>query len=510
MDENYKKDAFLKKVKENVPGILYSTEVAKELEETNKKEFPRIAIIAKNIKDENNNKETVLAYVYKYREAFCDFDIILGLLHQKSIDKEMMENIENLLRDQLKLNVNKDSDFISYENLVKYINEKDIPFEFTLEGLDILSTKRSNKIIQKTFVDSKDSSELLCLYNKEEIKEKESNMPNIINMKEQVNRHIEEERKRQIEEANKKKLEELELKRQALEMKKEKRRIEEEQAKQKSWMFRRTKILDTFTSLQKESFFKGERIAHLMEKCDTDVSTKKNIVEDYLFETYLKKEEESTPKDKIKQIILEEYLKIKERYIADIAIKELEQKENVELEKITDNNPITNYKAFFKHIYNGNELAATTVLKFTKVNFDELKQFFEDSNVNEELSEYLRLKENAIYDKDEDKSKSQYILNDFLVHCNVDANTEEYKKIERIVLGVFENVEEEVNKNNEKDIKLYNHYAEKNGIYAWKASINKENSKKQKATSNVIEKIAEGYYTDEIIEIDNEEHDIDM
>lgn len=488
-------DEKLKRYAKECKQIIYSTQIF------SREEKPKL-ILRDLVNDEGKN---VWAIILKY-EVSEDVpqEVIIGTLDNTSERKEKAIDIIGFIRGQLEENTNSEVGYRNYETLADYVQNGRVPFTLTMEGKDILATKsKENIAIARTYFENR-QGKMECLFAKED---------------------LEKMKKTKVSELSK---------------------YMQQQKIIGRWNESREKILAKFkTEEERQKFLKGEEIAKIMQGAEiTDEDTqkdreekmnnKKEMVVDYLLDSYEEKEDDIQDKssqDEIKRsaknTLLVGYLRLKEKGFAidaNIALEGLEgnvyqkieqQKGEVVLEDFKKIELFQNYQKFFNLVKSGRDWNARIfATKLVKLDFNILRQIFEKfSDQDKELQEYITLKQKMLEETQAnniENSGEQYPsvreLNKFLLDSSIREKTKEDE--EYIISGIFEQAKEEMLQANADAIDSYNYYAEKFGIYACpipkvrKENKNNEVEDKQKEKKDLeLEKLYK--FADKIIEESN-------
>lgn len=489
--------------------IPYSTKVYGENEEEIK---PKI--ILKNLKGEDENKKTisktVLILKYKTLEG-VPIEAIIGNVNGINDRKNKIEKIIELIENQLRDNAKKEEGYKDYTELVDYKTTVKFPIEFTLEGLEILSSKDSREIpIERTYR---------------------------INENERVEKLFSD---KELEEKKKWKIPEV--------------------VKYQLWQEGRDAILKGFRGEKsREAFLKGEKIAQIMKgieiaegdtekELETKEKNKRKFVTDYLLDVYDGKikskhdAEQPIENENIKEIrerveysinskdidkrmrtqleqikaqldllgkknivdeqnskdekkddeieLLNEYLKIKEKGLAidiNILLEDFEDKMTREIQRQLDEQEekqdveispkdykqikvLQNYQHFFNFVKKGMDRTSRFyAIKEENLNFELLEKLFEKRNMQEAI-QYIRLKCKMLDETKTDdisKNRQEYPsvreLYEFLLNSSVRTMTK--RDDEEMFSKIFEKAKNYLLENNSKEINLYNFYAKKFKVY---------------------------------------------
>ena len=161
MEENIKNklEEYYKKAKK----IPYSTKVYGEKEDEIEPKFilrPLKFEDNKANKDKKNNGKTLLIFKYKTLEGI-PIEVIMGSVDATYDRKTKVEKVIELIEEQLKDNAKETEGYDYYNQILKYKKDSQIPLKFTLEGLQILSSKnpKETSIERTSFINDKDRVE---------------------------------------------------------------------------------------------------------------------------------------------------------------------------------------------------------------------------------------------------------------------------------------------------------------------------------------------------------------
>lgn len=451
-------DEMLNKYAKESKNIQYSTRLfEKKSEDSGEKP----TIILRDLIKEKEGKEekNIWTIILKYEIKGAPQEVVMGMLGDTAERKDKAKEIINLIIKQLEENVISQAGYEHYTKLSQYVQTENIPFRLTMEGIEILSSKSKENIsIPRTYYINT-QGKLDCRYTQKELEE----------MKEQRKTGISEYMKKQ--------------------------RILQK------WNERRTKILESFNGeKQKQSFLKGEGITEFINKTDKNKNAKKDIIAEYLLESF-----EKDDKDSPRFNLAKGYLNIKEKGIVIEIKRNLEDienryykaieenKGNVSLEEYNRLETIEDYKNFFDLVKVGKDWNARLNFKIKKIDFDTLRKLFKAINYNDkEVLEYLDLKEDMIKDIQTEEIEADYNKHDsvkelykFLLHSSIREKTQDDD--EHIVSGIYDHVKREIIENNYEEVELYNHYAEKSEM----PICNLPQTKKEKPLSSIAKKICE-------------------
>lgn len=418
-----------------------------------------------------NTEEEIYTFLLNYEEEGKEEYIVLGIIDNTENLKENSEQIRDYIYKQIEQNVEGTNEFYNLERLINEINNKQIPFKFTLEGIEVLLR------------DSHKYRELTTTYS---VIEDETGKANKL------------KKNFDIETTDKIKQSTPNIK----------ERIK--------WARRRKLLLDRMPINERELFLKGENIKKFTEEKNLDVilEERRNILVDYLMQNYPVYEYKSTSKEdntnilnkyiyeKQKGIVLEEemekqneeqdirldeqyfnisnkYLNAKEKGVSIDAKIILEKLEDKLFEKYTKTgethkrtiSTIQNYEKFFELLKTRRDFNARYLaLQYNKIDFSVLKGCFEKFSKDEELKIYLDKKIEYIKDiqleKVEDRDYKQNMsvadLYDFLAK----SSTRKFaKKDEDVALiYAYESLKKQIILENRDAVEKYNEYADKSGF----------------------------------------------
>ena len=425
-------DEKLNKYAKESKNIEYTTKVFEKTSE--EREEPKV--ILRQLIDDNENNMWTIILKYKTLDNLPQ-EVIMGTLDNTPQRKDKAIEIMALIIKQLKENVLADSGYEYYEKLSQYVRRENIPFQLTMEGTDILSSKsQQKKAITRTCFEN-GQGKIESLFDKEELekikKERKNELIEYINQKKEIDK----------------------------------------------WQERREKILNTIELEEKQKFIKGENITKFIKEIDEDVIKKQNIVADYLLEAFEEERSDKNPK----YALVKGYLKIKEKGIAIDVKRKLESietkyfktiKENkgeISLEEYKNIEKIEDYKNFFDLIKKGQDWNARLfALRLKKIDFKVLKNLIKAvDDKDTELMQYLDKKEDMINELQTDSIDVDYEYDSvkemyqFLLHSSIREKTK--SDDEHVISGVYAHIIREIVESNMDEVKLYNHYAEKSNMY---------------------------------------------
>lgn len=416
-------------------NIQYSTKVFEKTEDESKKTK---IVLREVIKEENKKENHIWAIILKYTIDDIPQEVIMGTLGNTNDRKDKAVEIIDFIRKQLEENAISEAGYDYYKELYNYVKTLNIPFKFTMEGLNILANR------------SKDKSSILRTYYQDNQGKIQCRCPEDAAIK-----VAEDKSQKLMEEANKKK--EID-----------------------KWKDRREKILKSFIKPDRKiAFIKGEKVTEFIKARENDIEAQQNLVADYLLEAFTEEENDSNPK----LDLAKGYLAIKEkgividikRHIENLEAtyyKEIEEKKGeVTFEECKILEKIGDIKNFFELVKNGKDWNARLfALRLKKIDFSVIKKIVEKADKKDtELLEYLDLKEKTIKEMQTDSIEVDYEkyntvqeMYKFLMHSSIREMTKNDDK--RIVSGIYEHIEREILESNFDEVAFYNSYAEKSNI----------------------------------------------
>lgn len=419
-----------------------------------------------------DTEEDIYTFLLNYEDEGKEENIVLGIIENTENLKENSEEITDHIFKQIEQNAEGANEFYNLERLINEINNKQIPFKFTLEGIDVLlRDSYKNRELTTTYSVIEDETGKVNRLKKNfdlEITDKiKQDTPNIM------------------------------------------ARIK--------WARRRKLLLDKMPTSERELFLKGENIKKFTEEKNLDVilEQRRNIIVDYLMQNYpvydYKIEDKADGNtnilgeyiyEKQKGIILEEemekqkeeqditsknqyinisnqYLSAKEKGVSIDAKIILEKLEDKLFEKYTKTgethrrtiSTIQNYEKFFELLKTRRDFNARYLaLEYSKIDFSVLRNCFEKFSRDKELKTYLDKKIDYIKDRQLEKVEdSDYAQNtsvsdlyDFLAK----SSTRKFVKKEEDValIRAYESLKKQIILNNKDAVEKYNEYADKSGF----------------------------------------------
>lgn len=434
---------------------------------------PQINFYKVQEEKEYGNIENIGVFILKYKINGIQQEAIIGKLKNEYRAFEKAKEIKELIEKQLKENVNENNELKSFNELKKFVLLNKLPFEFTMEGSDIITyTGKEDIQVRRTYYEETNgdkNSRIQCLYSQEKMRE-------FARERKQNNREI----LKQIE-ANKK------------------------------WNKRRSLILNLLSNdEERKKFLKGEKISEIVELTDekTILENYRTEIIEYISENY---ELYGNSENEIEKVTstnsFADFLSLKEKGIAidikkileDIQRKfeedllENSKKGFTEKEEINNRrslNTLENYSRFFDLIKAGKELNARLVAtSIYNINFDIMKKLIERATNDKELVQYIELKGKSIKDiQTQDQNKNQINEKSDAIQYQRDMKYEYYKENESVrelykflskastrkytkkeedkkLLDTFDSIKVDLIKNNIEAVQKYNYYAEKSEIY---------------------------------------------
>lgn len=452
-------------------------------------------IILKTFRESENESENVAVFTLKYNlqqdGKTTPYEVVLGKIQLKKNSENLAikaKTVREYLLAQLKENSKKQNNYEYCRTLLNTCKKHEIPFIYTEEGIEIVTNDSKNtELIERTYQiqEKKALIELICLNTNKKMDLYESELKIRKKIDEKIKSH------NLVDTAMK-------------ELKSE---------KEKNKLIRGKKINDLRKETRKEVIMEKQRntvVDFLIFDYEKNKGKKKvqeehrTSIQDYLKMTeYLKKQniEKTVPHSIVlgqeeEQSSAEKYFRLKEKGIAIDIRKMLEDSQNEALEKQIENaendeyieeqnnrdNYINNCKTIFDFIKQGRDVNTQFFYSKRIDGFEELYSIVEeqkdkidkDGNKvynSEEILEYLRMKEQIIKTIKLDKKKSfidyeLYTENDilkkfmkFVMKSEVRKDTR--KEEEDVLLEMYQEMINEVIKNSQEDVELYNTYAER-------------------------------------------------
>ena len=418
-------------------NIQYSTKIFEKTEDTSKR--PKL-VLRELIKEDNGKVKHIWAIILKYVINDIPQEVIMGILgiSNERNDKEKAIEIINAIRNQLEENTNQGTGYDYYEKLFEYVQTGNIPFEITVEGINILANKSKKDIsIMRTYY-SDNQGKIQCKYDEKAVKTLKK-----------------EKQKQLLEEADKKK-------------------------EINKWKSRREKILKSFIKQdRKKAFIKGEKVTEFIKAREDDIEAQQDLVADYLLEAFTEEKNPENPKLKLAK----EYLVTKENGIVSDIYKHIDNLESIYYKKIAEHKgeitleeyklieKLGDIKNFFELVTKGQDWNARLfALRLKKIDFGTIKSIVEKFDKKDtELLEYLDLKKKAINEMQTDSIEVDYEKYDsvkeiykFLLHSSIRETTK--KEDKHIISGIYEHIQREILESNFNEVAFYNSYAEKSNI----------------------------------------------
>lgn len=443
MDE-IAKDNELKENDRDSKEIIYSTKIFDENLEENK----NTKIILRELTKEGIAKEKhIWAIILNYVIDNIPQEVIIGTLKNTEQRKDKAMEIIKMISHQLKENTNPETGYEYFKMLCLYLKKMNVPFEFTMEGINILENKnkQNSSLIRTYYSDNK--GKLQCRFG------------------EDVTKKVTDEKQSKLLEIQK-------------------------------WIERRKKILNSLkTSEQKDKFVKGEKITKFLHENDQNLNLQKDIVSYCLLDAF----HENNNEDDFIIGEAKEYINIKEKGIAIDLKKVLENLESKYFRQIEEYGgaitpsvaknleKIQDFEKFFDIVKMGKDWNARCfALKLKKIDFNCLRRIVKYIDPKDtELIEYLDLKEKMMNELQTDSIEVDYNkyntpkeMYNFLLHSSIreDTKEEDTKKIRKVY---DKYIREKIICRNYDEIELYNHYAEKSNIPTCKIPEEKETLEKE-------------------------------
>ena len=533
MEEKIKNklEEYYKKAKK----IPYSTKVYGEKEDEIKPKFilrPLKFEDNKMNKDKKNNGKTLLIFKYKTLEGI-PIEVIMGSVDATYDRKTKVEKVIELIEEQLRDNAKETEGYDYYNQILKYKKDSQMPLKFTLEGLQILSSKnpKEDSIERTSFINDKDRVEKV--FTDEELEEyKKKNIPEVVKYqlwqegREVILKGLKTNKDRQAFLKGEKIAQTMK----GIEFSKEdtEKKIEEKNKNKKQFVT--NYLLDIYDSknTDESSDYKKieDNIQELKQKVDATINSKSidqrmraklELLKGQL-ELINKKDSEYVPNVKQQgeneDELLNEYIKIKEKGIAsDInkSLEGLEEKLTTEIQKKIDEQRenketeikdyaqvrlLQGYEHFFNLVKNGMDRTARFyAINEEKINFDVLEKLFVKYN-EKEMLEYIQLKQEMLKETNTEdiKNKEQEYpgirnLYEFLLNSSVRERTKEDD--ENMFLKVFDKAKRKMLENNKDEINLYNSYAKRFKIYECPTYQKDKDNTKNAIDSTSLENLSE-------------------
>lgn len=431
----------------------------------------RNPLIALHKLKDSNTGEDIYTFLLNYEQNGKKEYIVLGTIENTENLKEKSELIRDFCYKQMEQNADGTNEFYNLERLINIIENKDIPFNFTSEGIDVLlkdSDKYKNLTMTYSVLEDETgkANKLKRNYSLDTIEKIKRSTPDL-------NEYI-------------------------------------------KWARRRKLLLQRMPSSERELFLKGENIKNFIEEKNLDVilEERRNILIDYLMQNYPLYEYKSASavdnKNMLSQYICEnqteisiqeelerqneeqhvkadnQYFNISNNYIdakekgvtADAKIL-LEKLEDKLFEKYTKTgethkrtlSTIQNYQKFFELIKGKRDFNARYLaLKYNKIDFSVLTNCFDKFCKDAELKNYLKKKidyiNNVKLEKVEDKDYKQNMsvsdLYNFLAKSSTRKNSKRDEDV--ALMYAYESLKKQIILQNRDAVEKYNEYAGKSGF----------------------------------------------
>lgn len=436
--------------------VKYSPKVFKEKE-------PNIYLY--QLSEEVSENEDIYTFVLDYENEGNIDQIILAKMRNSNNLKENSEKIIEYMKNQIMNNAKESAEFYNFEKINMDVESQKLPFEFTLEGKEVLlQNNPQEKAITKTYSIHESGT------GKRDVLKKQLNLDNMYKL---------ENSKKDVEDTMK-------------------------------WYHRRKIILEKLSPEEKELFLKGENIKNIIEENNIDVvlDDRKRMITEYLIqnyplayfinnkennwsETYIEGKQNKIPyeqrverqrerRSEKNRSLSEEYVLKKEKSLTIDAKIVLERIENKIFERYAQTGEINqrtmdtiqNYERFFELIKTGRDVNARYLaLQYKKIDFEVLKTCINKLSSDQELKTYLDKKIDYVKSVD---LKMEVGTEDYRTNGSVHdlyqflANSSErpYAKDEEQItlLDTYEVLKEAIIEQNREAIEKYNEYAEKSGF----------------------------------------------
>lgn len=465
----------IKETDEKNKDIIYSTKVFDE----NNKEKPVLILRELAVGNEKDKRKVVLVLRYKMNDE--EQEVVIGTSNQFANRTEKSRFIMKYIAEQFRDNFEGKEGFDSIHKLNEYIDKEKIPFEFSVEGNNIMSYKDKKNVSLIRTVQDNNEGRLISYFSQEQIdnmkKEQNQEMQNYLNAK--------------------------------------------------KWQERREGILeklDKENKVEKDKFIKGEKITNFLANGEKNPDVKRKLVGKYLMEIL----EKSDDKSELAKMTYE-YIQLKEKGFAinvkvvleaqrDKCYNEIQKEEKSEntnfkrvekLSYLVDR--INEYLNLFELIKVRRDWNATFTYKIKGLNFDEVKQLCKIYDPKDkEIIKYLNLKERTMCDEKLNKvgiennykdSESIKTLYEFLSQSGMSDYTmsDPIYSAKNIVMDrekcisdtVYNHMIKEVVEYNVNDIKSYNKYAGKSeGVKVYQVDDKKAKNGKKRIISDTVKEIS--------------------
>lgn len=442
-----------------------------------------------------NETDNVAVFILKYNleedGQSIPYEAVLGKIELKNSIENLASKskiVRDYLSEQLKQNNKGINNYEYCKKLSTICRKHRIPFIYTDEGIKIVTNDSKNtEVIEKTYnIQEKNAlMELRCLNPYSKMNLLESEIKLIQNLQEKIVSH------NILSAAGK-------------ELKSKEERIKVARGKA---------LYDFKTETNKEVIMDKRRekiIEYLLFDYNKNQGKKKNTqeqrasLEDYLKLTQYLKTQNSDKRlphslvigEEEEQTDAEKYFRLKEKGIAIDIRKMLEDSQNEALEKQIDNaeniedieeqnskdNYINNCKTIFDFIKQGRDVNTQFFYKMKKDDFrllysivdeqkDKTDRFGNKVYNVEEIMQYLKMKEEIIKNIKLDKKKSfldfelyeqNSIIQEFMQFVMKSEVRKDTRKEEQdMLLEMYQSMVDEMIKNSQEDVELYNTYAER-------------------------------------------------
>lgn len=441
MREEQKKEDLLEKSARESGAIIYSGNIFKT-------EYRPRLILREGTSPKGNSVYIVL---YKYIIDEKPQEVVIGTTAISTKKEDIVKVISYVERQIEENSQSQDKEYPHFLELLDYINQKNVQFDFTLEGKDIIGHKGEETIRIRRTILADERGNLQNRYDEEALKKIQKNQVD------SLDEYIEEKRK------------------------------------EDKWSGLKGVIFRGKSKEEIDNFLKAEQIAEKLEGVEIVLGDNRKTVErkkeaqrkiavEYLLDTY--HNDDQGEREEAKFALIRAYAKLKEQAIAEQAITELDAFERAAYNKINWENSdevekqssiikqIANFKSFFRLLSQGREANSRTfATKIQSINFEALKRILGQSEKDgQEMQTYLDLKRDMIeeikdgnIEQHERKCQSVRKQYEFLLRSRVRDSVRE--KEEHLVAGVFKHYKKEIIVENQDIIEDYNIYAKKNGKY---------------------------------------------
>lgn len=479
-------EGMLERYAKKSKNIGYSTKVYGEKESEIE---PKIQPI--DIKKEDDDKPG-LFLILKYKTLKGDpLEVIIAKLGNINDRVRRTTEIIKLIEGQLRDNAKEEEGYKYYEKLQEYLKTEGISLDFTLEGIEILSTKSKKEIPIKRTQGINSNGKVEKLFSDQEISRmRKNNIPEIVKYtvwregRETILKSFitEEERKAFL------RGEEITQIMQGIEITDEDTdKTLENKIKNRRKMVANY-LLDIYDG-QNNKQENNEQIKQLKEQLEKRKNMTSNAKEKALLERYIdliNNEITNKEQQKIKEhALLKKYLAIKEKGLAidvNIALENLEKniynkieggKEgNISPEDNEQLQKLQNGQHFFNFTKQGvDKTARVYAMKTGNLDLEFLRKSIEDNDgQDQELLQYIGFKQKILEDvktediqNKENKYPSVRELYEFLLNSSVRKITKEDD--ETLFSELLKKAKVKLLTSNANEINLYNKVAKKYGAY---------------------------------------------